>query len=93
MNSGTAPAFITTCVWSAVPEAMFVNAHAASNWSNIDEVRKSCLLVYTSAPYLKHGMVSLQELDKSWDDAAINNFLDRGILLLGQKLAKFCGSV
>ena len=31
MNSGTAPALITTCVCSAVPEAILVRAQAASN--------------------------------------------------------------
>ena len=30
-NISTAPAFITTLVWSEVPEAIFVSAHAASN--------------------------------------------------------------
>mmetsp|Transcript_21094 Transcript_21094/g.42842 ORF Transcript_21094/g.42842 Transcript_21094/m.42842 type:complete len:229 (+) Transcript_21094:1541-2227(+) len=32
-NIGTAPRSTQTCVCSEVPEAMFVNAHAASNWS------------------------------------------------------------
>ena len=30
---GTAPWLTTHLVWSAVPEAMLVNAQAASNWS------------------------------------------------------------
>lgn len=30
---GTAPALTTACVCVDVPEAMFVSAHAASNWS------------------------------------------------------------
>lgn len=30
---GTAPASITARVWSGVPDATFVSAHAASNWS------------------------------------------------------------
>jgi len=37
---GTASLSITTRVWSEVPEATFVNAHAASNWS----FGKSCRL-------------------------------------------------
>ena len=32
MNSGTAPALITTCVWVAVPDAILVKAQAASNY-------------------------------------------------------------
>jgi len=39
INIGTAPSSITTRVWADVPDAIFVNAHAASNWNrytNID---------------------------------------------------------
>lgn len=31
MKMGTAPSLMTTWVWSEVPDAMLVKAHAASN--------------------------------------------------------------
>ena len=37
MKYGTAPAWITTCVCSDVPDAMFVSAHAASNCTGVGE--------------------------------------------------------
>ena len=35
IKCGTAPAFTTAFVWSLVPEAMLVSAHAASNWCSV----------------------------------------------------------
>jgi hypothetical protein len=42
---GTAPASITTVVWSEVPEAIFVNAHAASNYDGEITDGQTCFVV------------------------------------------------
>ena len=38
-------------------------------------------------------MVSLQELDKAWHDAALDDLLDRRVLLLGEQLPEFGRSI
>ena len=41
INTGTAPHSITLAVCVEVPEAMLVNAHAASNWNSRKHGRKA----------------------------------------------------
>ena len=78
MNSGTAPAPMTVFVWSAVPDAIFVSAHAASNY--VHEV-KSCMKWSTQKTYLQHRIIAAQELHKSRYNTALDDALNRGILL------------
>lgn len=90
MNSGTACALMTTLVWSAVPDAMFVKAQAASNLSrdenlSVDDEVK----LHRRTSHLKHRVISLQELNKSGNHSAFDDSLDRWVLLLGQQFAKF----
>ena len=43
--------------------------------------------------HLQHGVVSLQELDEAWHDAALDDLFDRRVFLLGEQLPEFGCSV
>ena len=43
--------------------------------------------------YLKHGIVTLQELDETGYDATGDYTLDRWVLFLGQKFAELSSSI
>jgi hypothetical protein len=81
MNSGTAPEWITTCVFSAVPDAMFVSAHAASNCARAGSARTNGGSARAQT-HLQRGMPALEELHEARDDAALDDRLDRRVLLL-----------
>jgi hypothetical protein len=43
--------------------------------------------------HLQHGMISLQELDKAWHDAALDDLFNRRVFLLGEQLSEFGRSI
>lgn len=43
--------------------------------------------------HLQHGVASLKELDETGNNTALDNTLDRGVLLLRQELAELGGRV
>ena len=43
--------------------------------------------------YLQHGMISLQELDESWHDTALDDLFDRRVFLLREQLPEFSRSI
>ena len=43
--------------------------------------------------YLQHGMTSLQELDKTWHDIALDDPIDPLSLLFGEQIPEFRRSV
>jgi hypothetical protein len=43
--------------------------------------------------HLKHGMISLQELYKSWHDSALDDLFDWRVFLLGEQLPEFCRGI
>ena len=44
-------------------------------------------------PHLQHGMISLQELDESRHDTALDDLFDRRVLLLREQLPEFSCSI
>lgn len=83
LKMGTAPASITTLVWSAEPEAMLVRAQAASNYTKSDTVT---LKLWTNLE--GWAVVTTQELNKSGYQTSINYVLNGRIVLCGGKKAR-----
>jgi len=52
-----------------------------------------CLDPERLKPHLQHGVISLQELDESWHDAALDDLFDRWVLLLREQLPEFSCSI
>ena len=83
---GTAPLSITTRVCSDVPDATFVSAQAASNWTGPTPVSTTAVRQVSStragSADLQLGHIgALQELHKPRDDPLANHLLDGGISL------------
>jgi len=74
-NIGTAPWSITTLVFSDVPEAMFVRAQAASNYSNFHLIRFSSIYNNKKKKQTVKGIYNTCNCGKS---SLIRNWTNRG---------------
>lgn len=95
MKSGIAPAPMTTCVCSDVPDAMSARSADArlpvtlrltregpSRFKlRLSNLSQPCQLV----THLNHGVLAGKKLDEAGHDAALDDSVDRWVLLFGQE--------
>lgn len=80
-NFSTAPCSITFCVCSDVPEAIFVNTHAASNCKQMLGRNKKIIYINTQISFVRIYilMIAIQEVNAPWYYATLYYIVNRRI--------------